>query len=155
MSGKAEFLNDAYVVFKDVEFNYKFKRYIKPGFRHVYLLLNNGIEWMVVDSYYGRCYIYCLPVKKEDWPEKYLEGMHKGIKIKIGRLVRRRISFQILNHLSCVSLVKMYLGLRIWVHTPYGLYKYLMKMKETGNYKQTIKTVSEFNQKGELDGSSE
>jgi hypothetical protein len=152
MIGNKKIFNTVLLVYEDVEENYWFKDLIKPDFRHCYLLVNNGMEWMKVTCEYGRTYIYLLPVESDQFPTRFLNKMTHCLQIEMKFKARRRISFNIFNHMSCVTFIKLYLGLRVWTHTPYGLYKYLHNMEKTGKYKQTIKSVKSVNKLGGMYG---
>lgn len=141
MSGNKNIYNRAILVWTTVDADFKFKKLIKKDFHHVFLLLDNGLEWMKVSCEYGRSYIELLTVPSKEFPRDIINESTHAIEVTLKPNLRRRISYNIFNHMSCVSFVKLFLGLRIWVHSPYGLYKYLLNMKKTGKYKQSIKDI--------------
>lgn len=101
-------------------------RFIKPGFRHVEVWKNTRGIWIRIDAAmeYADVEAYELSpfvLTHESLTPTFLRVQRAA---PHGRL---REPFHI-GPLTCVELVKSYLGLRrFWIRTPFQLYKYLRK----------------------------
>lgn len=105
-------------------------RFLKNGFRHCFLLLNDGDHWIAFEPLLHRTNIFVLPTPPDFDLPAWLSG--QGLKIaeaKINQHIKARYFFGIL---SCVSQVKRVLGIqRRRIVTPHQLFKHLQKEKTT------------------------
>lgn len=102
-------------------------RVLKPGFRHCYLLMNDGKKWISVDPMLNHMDVtihhhispeFDLP----SWAESQGQTV---IQAPVNRKRMRPAPFSVL---SCVEVVKRILGIHIQsILTPWQLYQYLMK----------------------------
>jgi hypothetical protein len=120
-------LVDVWVVFYDLPRQYRFWRWLKPGFRHVEIWRLDRGAWARLDT--------CLELLNLEvhlqppWEIDEFPGarfLHYVQLVKRGRI---REPFMV-GPITCVELVKAALGIRaVLVRTPYALYKHLRKKK--------------------------
>lgn len=128
-----------YVVFKRSEYNIpwwqKIPLLFSPrDFWHVFLFAQSGQFIQLVETYNGNVDITIIA--DEDDPRKlvpaeglallYVEAGYHVVRIKLESNLK---GFKLLGNLvpSCVSVVKVVIGLANFVVTPYGLYKWLVE----------------------------
>lgn len=118
----------AFVAFSDAP-SMRFLRFLKPGFRHCFLLIPLPSGWLTIDPLCSG-----IEIMTHDAPTD-----HRFIDLFINgnlNIVSKRINTvnkKILLPLcfSCVGLVKRVLGVRAWwVQTPYQLYRYLQNQAD-------------------------
>jgi hypothetical protein len=103
------------------------RRFLRHGFRHVLVAINDGRAWLVVDPRRDRIEIDAsLPANfdlAEAWRQAGLVVI--ATSVTAPDTPARPLP---LAPLSCVEVVKRVLGLRLaWVHTPYALYRHLSR----------------------------
>ena len=97
-------------------------RFLKPGFRHVYVALLADHGWIVVEGVKEMPTVQIACGPDEDLKEFFEDRGLTVVEVMVGR---RRPLFAIG---SCVGLVKAFLGIRKpWIVTPHQLYRYLRK----------------------------
>jgi hypothetical protein len=99
-------------------------RFLKPGFRHCFLLLNDGQCWVSYDpmAHHTEILVHHMP-SFFDLPG-WLEGRgHRVIEAQISKVVKKPAPPSLF---SCVEAVKRVLGIhRAFVVTPWQLYRHL------------------------------
>ena len=100
-----------------------YRRFLRRGFRHCALVLDEGDYWVGVDAGFGAPKVRVLADSRHDIASAYREtGRYHVQEIEF----RRRPRMNGLAVRSCVSLVKELLCVRAWwVQTPFQLYRYL------------------------------
>jgi len=112
----------AWVVFSD-ETDLKILKILKRGFRHCFVLLNNGKHWIAMDPLANRTEI-TVPETPIDF-DLPLWLKTQGYIVQPARIMSFRSPAPI-TILSCVELVKRVLGIRKRrIITPWQLYQYL------------------------------
>lgn len=98
---------------------------LKPGFRHCYVLLNDGKHWITIDplSNYMDINVQEMPAEF-DLPRWMQVRGHMIVPAQIEQLPRQAPWML----LSCVEVVKRVLGIhKRWIITPWQLFRYLEK----------------------------
>lgn len=115
----------AWVVFSG-QTDLRLLRFLKPGFRHCFVLLNDGNCWVSVDpmSHYTEVLVHQVQADF-DLP-KWLESRgHLVVHAPVSHYPKKPAPFGIF---SCVEAVKRVLGIHaLSVITPWQLYRYLTK----------------------------
>ncbi len=102
-------------------------RIFRPGFRHCFVLLHDGVNWISLDplSNYTEVLVHHVP-PEFDLPH-WLEGRgHKVVRTAMQRS-RKAAPFMLF---TCVEAVKRVLGLhKRFIITPWQLYRHLQSQK--------------------------
>lgn len=99
-------------------------RFLKPGFRHVFVAVQNGNYWIMVDGCEGVPVVEVIAPSDFDMAE-YFRAM--GFTV-VETEQRGKAPGAPLAVANCVGLAKAVLCLRApFAITPYGLYKHLRK----------------------------
>lgn len=101
-------------------------RILKPGFRHCFVLLNDGNCWVSVDpmSHYTEVLVHQLS-SDFDLPRWLERRGHLVVQAPVNHGAKKPAPFGIF---SCVEAVKRVLGIHaLSVITPWQLYRYLTK----------------------------
>jgi len=96
---------------------------LKPGFRHCYVLMNDGRRWITLDplSSYMEVLVHDTPADF-DVPDWLAQRGNIVVPARINR-PQKCAPFALF---SCVEAVKRTLGLQSWrIVTPFQLYKFL------------------------------
>jgi len=114
----------AWVVFTDAP-EMLLLRWMAPGFRHCFVLLNDGRHWIAVDPLAACTEVEVLPLPADaDVPGWYRERGHAVVRAALRRGLRRPAPF---GPFTCVEAVKRVLGLHApWVLTPRQLHRRLV-----------------------------
>lgn len=114
----------AWVVFSDAP-GMPLLRWLPRGFRHCFVLLNDGRHWIAVDPLAACTEVEVLPLPAEaDVPGWYRERGHAVVRAAVRREARRPAP---LGPFTCVEAVKRVLGLRApLVVTPGQLHRRLL-----------------------------
>ena len=115
----------AWVVFTG-QTDLTFLRPLKPGFRHCFLLLNDGENWIAYEPLANRTEIFVLPTPPDFDLPSWLSGQELLlIEARINRELKARPTLELM---SCVASIKRVLGIQCaFIFTPYQLYRYLQK----------------------------
>lgn len=117
---------DYYVIFHShTELSYL--KFLKPGFRHVSLVINDGENWISYDPLKTHTKINVLKILPSYEFNHYVKSFDEISYVKVKfKIDRKRIYFP--GPFSCVECVKRTLGIHNpFILTPYQLYKYLRK----------------------------
>ncbi len=122
------------VVFSD-QTSLKKLRFLKPGFRHCYALIETSSGWILYDplSHYTHISLYAALTLTE------LIGWHlaQGLTVVCCRIHSVAPRIAEVRPFTCVEAVKRILGLQApWVFTPWGLF---MKLTESAEHMQINK----------------
>jgi hypothetical protein len=101
-------------------------RFLKPGFRHCYVLLNDGTHWMSVDplSNYIDVSVHRSVPATFDLPHWMRGRGHTVIAAPVAR-IRKEAPWMVF---TCTEAVKRVLGLhKRFIFTPWQLYRHLTK----------------------------
>lgn len=119
---------DVWVVFTS-QVEIPWLRFLKPGFRHCYALINDGERWISYDplAHYTDVRVHHVP-PEFDLPKWMAERGHKVLRAPVSR-IRREAPWMIF---TCVEAVKRVIGLHNrWIVTPWQLYRHLAKTPST------------------------
>ena len=108
-------------------------KFFKSGFRHCYVVLNDGKHWLSVDplSSYMDVAVHHLPAQF-DLPLWLAERGHKVVPAHVSREARQAPWMVF----TCVEAVKRVLGIHNrFVFTPWQLYRYLRKQNTYTHHK--------------------
>jgi hypothetical protein len=101
---------------------------LKRGYGHVYVVTNNGKQWMQLDPLNNHLSLYIYDCSIDaNLPHILANRGFKVIKVVLNELDTKRSILRPFLLLTCVEIVKYIVGLRLWCWTPYGLYKKLIK----------------------------
>lgn len=129
---------NAWVVFSG-ETDIPWLKILKPGFRHCFVLMNDGQRWLSIDplSSYTEVLIYHHIDPCFDLPQWLLGRGYKIMKTDIDRAHKKAAPVMIF---SCVEVIKRLLGIhKRFVFTPYQLYRFLIKEQSYQEYFTTSK----------------
>lgn len=118
----------AWLVFKDGEFRISWM--FKKGFSHVFLIINDGFNWIVLSPDTGILTIKILPYPIDKDVIYILSGIKSMTILEVETEYddgREKVFARFMPGFTCVSIAKYYLGLRWLTITPYRLYKKLLK----------------------------
>lgn len=118
-------LPEAWVVFTG-KTDLPWLRLLKPGFRHCYVLLNDGGNWITLDplSNYLDVSVHRNVPSGFDLPKWLGTRGHKVVRAPVSRL-RKEAPWMLF---TCVEAVKRVLGLHErFIVTPWQLYRHLVK----------------------------
>lgn len=107
-------------------------RFLKPGFRHCYALINDGQKWMSIDplSSYTDIQIYHHIAPDFNLPNWLNDQGYRVVQSKINKPELKSMPPMIF---TCVEAIKRILGVRNFkILTPWQLYQYLKN--ERKNY---------------------
>lgn len=115
-------IQKAYVVFTG-KTEIRWLRFLRRGFRHCFVLLNDGHHWVSVDplSSYTDILVHHVPADFDfpAWMEK------RGYRV-LKAPITRSMTVAPIGIFSCVEAVKRILGLhKRWIITPFQLHQYL------------------------------
>ncbi len=99
-------------------------RLLRPGFRHCFVLINDGTHWVSIDplSHYTDVLVHHVPAEF-DLPGWLEQRGHSVMKAPLRRNLKRPAPF---GFLSCVGSAKRVLGIHERnILTPWQLYRYL------------------------------
>jgi hypothetical protein len=125
----SEYPIDAVVVFRnlpDADDGKWYMRWLKDGFKHVELWLNDRDVWVRIDPAYELLTLQAHLVS----PEDYLPAALKPTFVPVNTRIQLGVTSLAWHFgpLTCVDAVKMALGLRLpLVHTPYQLYAHMTR----------------------------
>ncbi|MGB0719002.1 MAG: hypothetical protein ACPGRX_00925 [Bdellovibrionales bacterium] len=125
---------EAWVVFSG-QADLPWLRVLKPGFRHCYVMINDGKHWISIDplSSYTDIAVHHLP-QDFDLPRWMQKRGHMIVKAPISK-VTRPAPWMVF---TCVEAVKRVLGIhRRMIITPWQLYRHLMQTHQYSS--KTIK----------------
>jgi len=115
-----------YVVFSNGS-NLFWLKLLKRGFRHCFVILGNGENWIAIEATLSRTYINLIT--DQNYPDFLRKRGFTVIRSKIyPYFVSKMPKFAIF---SCVELVKSVLGINSSkLQTPYSLYRFLHKPRK-------------------------
>ncbi|MCT4574810.1 MAG: hypothetical protein OIF36_04475 [Alphaproteobacteria bacterium] len=117
--------NNAWVVFcKNTDL--RILKFLKSGFKHCFVILNDGDNWITYDpmSSFTDIMVHKTPISFDlpGWFAKRGDKVIRTFKVKHNNVVP-------LSFYTCVESVKRILGInKVFILTPYQLYKYLIKI---------------------------
>ena len=117
----------AFVVFEDNNGIAALRYILKPKYRHCWILLWDGARWISMDPMANHIEVmtYNEIMDKMDLPAWLADRYTAVIEMPLRRDGEKELFFR---WLSCVEIVKHYLGIKaFWVWTPYQLYNHLMR----------------------------
>lgn len=119
---------EAWVVFSGAS-SLRFQRFLRPGFRHCFVILFDGVNWISVDPLLGRIEIMVHQIPDHvDFPG-WLASQGLVVIKSRNILIQKKIAP--VMFCTCVEIVKRVLGIhRLCIVTPYQLYRYLQKQAE-------------------------
>lgn len=127
-----------WICFRDAQFF--IRHFTKKGFGHVYVLMRDEFNWMMLDPRNNSLHIELLPFNaSEDVPTLIKKEMgHTILKIIVEDKIQKWPNLNPFYMVQCVNIVKYILGIKVFAFSPYGLYRYLIKMKRKNRYKKGI-----------------
>jgi len=121
--------SECYVIFTD-NTDLWWLRWLKPGFRHCYVLLrlHNSGRWLELNPMSNQFFaaIYDYP---RDFDYLAYLSHRRGITVCPAELVEAPYKCAPLSFFTCVEFVKRVIGLHdCFIHTPWQLYKKILKL---------------------------
>lgn len=107
-------------------------RFLRPGFRHCFIVLHDGAHWITLDplSNFTELSVHDLP-ESFDLPGWLARRGHRVVKAEIRRDLPRPAPFMVF---TCVEAVKRVLGIhRFFILTPWQLYRHLESKNKARN----------------------
>lgn len=103
-------------------------RFLKKGFRHCFITLGNGQNWLTIDPMLHKIEVVIQPVAGDfDLEKWYLEQGYQVLKTNLSAV---QLTPAPLGLFTCVEVVKRIIGIHNFrIITPYSLYKFLLKVK--------------------------
>ena len=102
-------------------------RWLRPGFRHCFVALDDGTEWLTVDPLLHR-----LEVRASGLPSEFdLAGEYRRMDLAVIEVAPAAVPLRRapLGLFTCVETVKRLLGIRArWILTPWQLYRFLARI---------------------------
>ena len=99
-------------------------RWLKPGYRHCFVAVDDGIEWLTVDPLLHR-----LEIRASGLPSSFdLAAAYRGMSLDVIEIVPAAVPLRRapLGLFTCVETAKRVLGIRArWVLTPWQLQRWL------------------------------
>lgn len=124
---EAGYFNQGYVVFEH-DSSLWWLRFLKPGFRHCYLLLpfsNQPRQWLEINPMSDQIFVF-LHSNTLNLDYIYHLQLCHNLQILPVKFVSAPPKCAPLAPFTCVEFVKRILGIHKWnIITPYQLYKYL------------------------------
>lgn len=117
----------AWVVFTN-QTDLKFVRILKRGFRHCFILLHDGNNWISVDpmANYMEVSVHNVPADF-DFADWLTQRGHQIIEAKIARDITTCAPVMLF---TCVEACKRVLGIhKLFIFTPWQLYQHLFKQQ--------------------------
>jgi hypothetical protein len=114
-------------------------RFLKPGFRHCYAVMNDGHKWISIDplSNYTDITIHHDVPADFDLPGWLIDRGHRVVPTNPQRPLKQAPWMVF----TCVEAVKRMIGVHArFILTPWQLYKFLIQEKEHSNGKFNIQT---------------
>ena len=114
-----------FVCFVD-ECNVWYLRVLRQGFRHCFILINDGERWLSIEPL-----LSCLEVGVLPTPADF--GLIDWLRAQDHKIVETTINRKWLGHgpielFTCVKVIKQFLGIHNpWIFTPHQLYQQLLK----------------------------
>ncbi len=100
-------------------------RWLRPGFRHCFVAVDDGVEWLTVDPLLHR-----LEVRASGLPSNIdLAGEYRRMDMVVVEVVPEPVPLRRapLGIFTCVETAKRLLGIRArWVLTPWQLYRFVL-----------------------------
>ena len=101
-------------------------KWLRPGFRHCFALINDGEHWMALEPLSSCLEVAVLPPPPDFNLPDWLRG--QGHHVVEATLHRKLFSLPPLAIFNCVEVVKRLLGVRTWrIITPHDLYRHLLR----------------------------
>jgi hypothetical protein len=119
-------------------------RWLKPGFRHCFVAVDDGIEWLTVDSLLHRLEIRASGLASAfDLAAEYRRRALAVIEVVPAPVPLRRAP---LGLFTCVETAKRLLGIRArWILTPWQLHGWLRRRAEGEGLARPARTKQENN----------
>lgn len=99
-------------------------RWLKPGYRHCFVAVDDGIEWLTVDPLLHR-----LEIRASGLPSAFdLAAEYRRMALAVIEVVPLAVPMRCapFGLFTCVETAKRLLGIRArWVFTPWQLYRWL------------------------------
>ena len=106
-------------------------RWLRPGFRHCFVALDDGIEWLTVDPLLHR-----LEVRASGLASDFdLAREYRRMDLIVLEVIPAAVAMRAapLGLFTCVETAKRLLGIRAWhVVTPWQLYRFLRRRAVAG-----------------------
>lgn len=108
-------------------------KFLKPGFRHCFLLLHDGRQWLTVDPMLNHLDVLVHHHVAPDFDLPHWLAT-QGQTVMPAKACRMKMYPAPLAFFTCVEAVKRYLGLhKLSIITPWQLYRFLEKQTQNHN----------------------
>lgn len=101
-------------------------RWLRPGFRHCFAAVDDGVQWLTVDPLLHR-----LEIRASGLPSGFdLAAEYRRMELVVLEIAPHPVTLRCapFGIFSCVETVKRLLGFRArWVFTPWQLYRFLVR----------------------------
>ena len=116
----------AIVLYRDSRPGLLPRLFLKPGFRHCAVLIDDGEYWVAFDHGRGQPLIRVVADAEQDVAAHY--RAQPDYEVQEVEFDWRDVRYRASGPHSCVTSIKSMLGIRaFWVLTPYQLYRWLEK----------------------------
>lgn len=121
----------ALVVFRDSD-NRGILRFLKPGFRHCFILVEHEAGWCFLENTFLGFHWDVLPHNEVGQIIQWYQAQNMTVvNVALGSSGQQKICPP--GVFSCVELVKRVLGIHaFWVQTPWSLYRHLKLINKLG-----------------------
>lgn len=111
-------------------------RFLRPGYRHCYLLVFDGAVWLYVDPVMDRTRVAILDYYEPEHPAAWIEDPSARVFETTPEDHGGWRAPWVVGPLTCVEQVKQFLGIRaFWIFTPWQLAQYLRRKKRRNEVK--------------------
>lgn len=101
-------------------------RWLKPGFRHCFVAVDDGVEWLTIDPLLHR-----LEVRASGLPSQFdLAAEYRRMGLTVAEVIPAPVPLRRapLGVFTCVETAKRVLGMRArWVVTPWQLHRFVSR----------------------------
>lgn len=115
-------MNQNYLVFSDGDI--WITKFLKTGFGHIRIVVNDGYNWIHFNPSCHQFEWDIMPYESTDTPFK--DHFKNSTIIKLHLDPKRNSWVGRIGMMTCVLMVKYFLGIKCRPRTPYQLYRYLI-----------------------------
>ncbi len=120
------------------------RHFLKEDFSHIYVITRDKYNWVILNPLRLHFSIEIAPFTiKENVPRLITTDNDHVLKITMHKRHADK-QFRYFGLMNCVSYVKYILGLRMYVLTPFGLYKRMLHLSDQEKIRHGIQSVKLF-----------
>ena len=115
--------------------------FLKPGFDHIQCITKDMSGYILINAARDGMVIYNVNKNSIEEILKPLQKKYKVLYIKSKYISGRQ--FMGFRFFTCVTLMKYIIGAKLFCVTPFGLYRKLLKCKNTNTLPEGVMTVNQ------------